>query len=107
MTEHTEPTKEELQREVEAQALADRVWEILEKRVHAQLEGVIALEPAILHPHIDLWFAHRTNHDISKVGGNLLADLIADSLSGNYRMQQWFRAQLKTSLAEVVQRMQY
>lgn len=103
----TDMTEQELQREVEAQALADRVWEILEKRVHAQLEGVIALEPRILHPHIDLWFAHRTNHDIDKVGGNLLADLIADSLSGNLRMQQWFKQMHRQQMHDIVNRMPY
>jgi len=107
MTEHTEPTKEELQREVEAQALADRVWEILEKRVHAQLEGVIALEPRVLHPHIDLWFAHRTGHHPDKVAGNALTELIADSLSGNYRMQQWFKQMHKQQVQEIVQRMHF
>jgi len=103
----TDMTEQELQREVEAQALADRVWEILTQRVHSQLDGVIALEPAILHPHIDLWFAHRTAHDVAKVGGNLLTDLIADSLSSNYRMQQWFRQQLRVEFGYIHQRMSY
>lgn len=100
----TDMTEQELQREVEAQALADRVWEILEKRVHAQLEGVIALEPKILHPHIDLWFAHRTNHDLGKVGGNMLIDLIADSLAGNARMYSWFKSNMRSEFQNIAQR---
>jgi hypothetical protein len=103
----TDMTEQELQREVEAQALADRVWEIISQRVHSQLEGVIALEPDVLHPHIDLWFAHRTNHDLSKVGGNLLTDLIADSLSSNYRMQMWFKQRLRAELVDMTQKMSY
>lgn len=103
----TDMTEQELQREVEAQALADRVWEILEKRVHAQLEGVIALEPAILHPHIDLWFAHRTHNDPSKVANNPLMDVLADSLIGNWRMQLDFKAKLRTELQNITQRMQF
>ncbi len=107
MTDKTDMTEEELKREVDAQALADRVWEILSQRVHSQLDGVIALEPAILHPHLDLWFAHRTNHDVTKVGGNLLSDLIADSLSSNYRMQMWFRQRLRSELQDMTQKMNY
>lgn len=100
----TDMTEQELQREVEAQALADRVWEILEKRVHAQLEGVIALEPRILHPHIDLWFSHRTGHDPSKVAGNTLTELIADSLAGNWRMQEWYRTNFRNQFQTLTQR---
>lgn len=103
----TDMTEQELQREVEAQALADRVWEILEKRVHAQLEGVIALEPAVLHPHIDLWFAHRTHNDPSKVANNPLMDVLADSLIGNWRMQLDFKTKLRTELQNITQRMQF
>jgi hypothetical protein len=107
MTDTTEMTEEELKREVEAQALADRVWEILKKRVHAQLEGVIALEPQMLHPHIDLWFAHRTNNDPSKVANNPLMDVLSDSLSGNWRMQQWFKQQMRNEIGNIHQRMQF
>lgn len=103
----TEPTKEELQREVEAQALADRVWEILVARVNSQLEGVIGLEPTILRPHIDLWFADRTGHDPSKVTGNTLTALIADSLAGDWRMQQWFKQMHRQQMQEIAQRMTY
>ncbi len=101
MTDKTDMTEEELKREVDAQALADRVWEILVQRANSQLDGVIALEPTILHPHIDRWFAYRSAHDVTKVGGNLLPDLIADSLSGNYRMHQWFRQQFKQALNDI------
>lgn len=107
MTNTTEMTEQELQREVEAQALADRVWEILTQRVHSQLDGVIALEPAILHPHIDLWFAHRTHNDPSKVANNPLMDVLADSMSSNYRMQSWFKNQLRNNLQDITQRMSY
>ena len=103
----TDMTEQELQREVEAQALADRVWEILEKRVHSQLEGIIALEPTILYPHIDEWFAFRSGHDPSKVAHNPLTDVIADSLSGNWRMRQWFKNELKQALSDITNRMQY
>ncbi len=101
MTDKTDMTEEELKREVDAQALADRVWEILVQRVNTQLDGVIALEPTILHPHIDRWFAERTGHHHIKVGNHTLNDLIADSLSGNYRMQQWFRQQFKNMLQDI------
>ena len=103
----TEPTKEELQREVEAQDMADRVWAIIMQRMNSQLEGVIGLEPRILHPHIDLWFAVRTHNDPSKVTNNPLMDVIADSLSGNWRMQQDFKAKLRNELQAITQRMQY
>ena len=103
----TEPTKEELQREVEAQALADRVWEILVARVNSQLEGVIGLEPRILRPHIDLWFAVRTHNDPSKVTNNPLMDVIADSLSGNWRMKQDFKIKLRDELQNIATRMTY
>lgn len=99
----TDMTEEELKREVEAQALADRVWEIISKRVHSQLDGVIALEPTILYPHIDQWFAFKTNHDVTKVNGNLLPELIADSLTtGNYRMHSWFKQQFKQQLQDII-----
>jgi hypothetical protein len=107
MSDKTDMTEEELKREVEAQALADRVWEILEKRVHAQLEGVIALEPQILHPHLDWWFAVRTNNDPSKVSHNPLNDVLADTLSSNWRMQQWFKQQFKQQLQEAANRMNF
>jgi len=107
MTDKTDMTEEELKREVEAQALADRVWEILVQRVNTQLNGVIALEPAVLYPHIDQWFAYKTNHDVTKVGGNLLSDLIADSLSSNYRMQMWFKQRLRSELQDMTQKMSY
>jgi hypothetical protein len=97
----TDMTDQELQREVEAQALADRVWEIISQRVHSQLDGVVALEPEILHPHIDLWFALRTNHAPSKVANNPLIDVMADSLSSNYRMNMWFKQQFKIALQDV------
>jgi len=97
----TDMTEQELQREVEAQALADRVWEIISQRVHSQLEGVIALEPDVLHPHIDLWFAHRSGHAPSKVSGNTLNDLIADSMASNYRMNQWFRQMFKNTWQDI------
>lgn len=103
----TEPTKEELQREVEAQVMADRVWAIIMQRMSSQFEGVLALEPRILHPHIDLWFAVRTHNDPSKVTNNPLMDVIADSLSGNWRMQQDFKAKLRNELQAITQRMQY
>ena len=99
----TDMTEEELKREVEAQALADRVWEIISQRVHSQLDGVIALEPTILHPHIDRWFAFKTNNDVTKVSGNLLPDLIADSLTtSNYRMHSWFKQQFKQQLQDII-----
>ncbi len=107
MTDTTEMTEEELKREVEAHALADRVWEILSQRVHSQLDGVIALEPTILHPHIDLWFAERTGHHHIKVGNHTMTDLIADSLSSNYRMQMWFRQRLRSELQDMTQKMNY
>lgn len=100
----TDMTEQELQREVEAQALADRVWEILMQRVNTQLDGVIALEPEILHPHIDLWFAHRTNNDPSKVANSLLMDVLTDSLSGHWRMQTWFKTQMRTEMQNIAQR---
>lgn len=102
----TDMTEQELQREVEAQALADRVWEIISQRVQAQLEGVIALEPDVLHPHIDQWFALRTGHSPVKVTSNTLTELIADSLAGNWRMQQWFRQQLRNELQVAASRIQ-
>ncbi len=107
MTAATEMTEEELKREVDAQALADRVWEILSQRVHSQLDGVIALEPTILHPHIDHWFAERTGHHHIKVGNHTMTDLIADSLSSNYRMQMWFRQRLRSELQDMTQKMNY
>ena len=103
----TDMTEQELQREVEAQALADRVWEILMQRVNTQLDGVIALEPEILHPHIDLWFAHRSGHAPEKVANNPLTDVIADSLSGNWRMQQWFKQMNRQQMQEIINRMPY
>ncbi len=101
MTDKTDMTEEELKREVDAQALADRVWEILVQRANSQLDGVIALEPAVLYPHIDLWFAERTGHHPTKVGNNTVTELLADSLSSNYRMQQWFRQQFKQALNDI------
>ncbi len=101
MTDKTDMTEEELKREVEAQALADRVWEILVQRANSQLDGVIALEPTILYPHIDLWFAERTGHHHIKVGNHTVTELLADSLSGNYRMHQWFRQQFKQALNDI------
>ena len=103
----TEPTKEELQREVEAQDMADRVWAIIMQRMNSQLEGVLALEPRILRPHIDLWFADRTGHDPIKVNSNTLTELIADSLSGNWRMQQWFKQMHRQQMQEIATRMTY
>lgn len=100
----TDMTEQELQREVEAQALADRVWEILVRRVNSQLDGVIALEPTVLYPHIDEWFAFRSGHAPEKVANNPLTDVIADSLSGNWRMQQWFRQQLRNEFQTISQR---
>jgi hypothetical protein len=97
----TDMTEQELQREVEAQALADRVWEIISQRVHSQLEGVIALEPEILHPHIDLWFSHRTNNDPSKVANNTLLDVMSDSLSGHWRMHAWFKSMFKNQMQDI------
>ena len=98
----TDMTEEELKREVEAQALADRVWEIISQRVHSQLDGVIALEPTILHPHIDHWFAERTGHHHIKVGNHTVTELLADSLSGNYRMHSWFKQQFKQQLQDII-----
>jgi hypothetical protein len=101
----TDMTEQELQREVEAQALADRVWEILMQRVNVQLAGVIALEPTVLHPHIDSWFSQRTGHHPDKVAGNTLTELIADSLAGNWRMQSWFKQNLRNVMQDFSQRM--
>lgn len=100
----TDMTVQELQREVEAQALADRVWEILMQRVNIQLAGVIALEPTVLHPHIDQWFADRTGHAPVKVASNTLTELIADSLAGNWRMQSWFKSNLRNEIQNISQR---
>ena len=103
----TDMTEEELKREVDAQALADRVWEILVQRVNTQLAGVIALEPDVLHPHIDHWFSERTGHHHIKVGTNTLTELIADSLTGNWRMKQWFKHELKQQLQDAANRMNF
>lgn len=107
MTDKTDMTEEELKREVDAQALADRVWEILVQRANSQLDGVIALEPTILYPHIDLWFAERTGHHHIKVGNHTMTDLIADSLTSNYRMQQWFKREMRNEMQNIVQRMNF
>ena len=106
-TDKTDMTEEELKREVDAQALADRVWEILVQRVNTQLAGVIALEPTILHPHIDHWFAERTGHHHIKVGNHTVTELIADSLTGNWRMQSWFKQQMRNEMQNIVQRMNF
>jgi hypothetical protein len=68
----------------------------LKHQTNAEGMGMIALDPNNLALPV---------HSLLTEDSNTLTELIADSLAGNWRMQSWFRMNLRNEFQNISQRM--